>query len=142
MDVIPMDGIDGRAALVAEIQDKVNAIFTLIACRFAEFAVPVEQFVTLLNTATGMSYTEERFMRLGEALWNTERLYNLAAGVDGSQDRLPDICFEVPEDFPEDAKPLTREDFATLLSDYYRTRGWDNQGRPTPERLSALGLEA
>ena len=140
MDVIPMDGIEGRAALVAEIQNKVNAIFTLIACRFAEFVLPLEQFVALLNTASGLSYTEEQFMRLGETIWNMERLYNMAAGIDGSEDRLPDICFEVPEDFPEDARPLTREDFATLLRDYYGARGWDEQGRPTPERLAALGL--
>jgi len=142
MDVIPMDGIHGRAALVADIQNKVNAIFTLVACRFAEFTLPLEQFVALLNTATGMNYTEERFMGLGEAIWNLERLYNLAAGIDGSEDRLPDICFQVPADFPADAKPLTREDFATLLDDYYSTRGWDGQGRPTPERLAALGLRA
>ncbi|MEE8391364.1 MAG: aldehyde ferredoxin oxidoreductase family protein [Anaerolineae bacterium] len=140
MDVIPMDGIEGRAALVAEIQNKVNAIFCLVACRFAEFAVPLEQFVALLNTASGLSYTEEQFMRLGESIWNLERLYNLAAGIDGSKDRLPDVCFEAPEDFPEDAKLLTREDFATLLRDYYGARGWDEQGRPTPERLAALGL--
>jgi aldehyde:ferredoxin oxidoreductase len=140
MDVIPMDGIEGRAALVAEIQNKVNAIFCLIACRFAEFALPMEQFVALLNTASGLNYTEEQFMRLGESIWNLERLYNLAAGIDGSEDRLPDICFEVPKDFPEDARPLNREDFATLLHDYYTARGWDEQGRPTPERLSELGL--
>jgi aldehyde:ferredoxin oxidoreductase len=142
MDVIPMDGIDGRAALVAEIQNKVNAIFTLVACRFAEFTLPLEQFVALLNTASGMGYTEERFMELGEAIWNMERLYNLAAGIEGSEDRLPDICFQVPADFPVDAKPLTREDFATLLNDYYSTRGWDDRGHPTPERLAALGLRA
>jgi aldehyde:ferredoxin oxidoreductase len=140
MDVIPMDGIDGRAALVAEIQNKVNAIFTLVACRFAEFTLPVEQFAALLNTASGLNYSEERLMELGEKLWNMERFYNLAAGIDGSQDQLPEICFEVPEDFPVDAKPLTREDFATLLNDYYLVRGWDAQGRPTPERLAALGL--
>ena len=96
----------------------------------------------LLNAATGMDYTEERFMGLGEAIWNLERLYNLAAGVDGSEDRLPDVCFEVPDDFPEDAKPLTREDFSALLKDYYAVRGWDDLGRPTPERLAALGLHA
>ena len=142
MEVIPMDSIEGRAALVADIQNNVNAIFTLVACRFAEFVLPVEQFVDLLNTAAGMAYTKERFLELGEAIWNMERLYNLAAGVDGSEDRLPDICFEVPDDFPADAKPLTREDFATLLDDYYSARGWDDQGRPTPERLAALGLKA
>jgi aldehyde:ferredoxin oxidoreductase len=140
MDAIPMDSIEGRAALVAGIQNTVNAIFTLVACRFAEFVLPVQQFVDLLNTATGMAYTEEQFLALGEAIWNMERLYNMEAGLDGSEDRLPEICFEVPDDFPEDAKPLTREDFATLLVDYYATRGWDEQGRPTPERLAALGL--
>ncbi len=140
MEAIPMDSIEGRAALVAGIQNHVNAIFTLVACRFAEFVLPVEQFVDLLNTATGMAYTEERFLALGEAIWNMERLYNMAAGIDGSEDRLPDICFEVPDDFPADAKPLTREDFATLLGDYYAARGWDERGRPTTERLAALGL--
>ena len=140
MDVIPMDGIEQRAALVADIQNKVNAIFCLIACRFAEFTLPMEQFVGLLNSASGLSYTEEQFIQLGESIWNLERLYNLAAGIKGSEDRLPDICFEVPEDFPGDAKPLTREDFATLLRDYYAVRGWDEQGHPTPQRLAALGL--
>jgi aldehyde:ferredoxin oxidoreductase len=140
MEVIPMDGIEGRAELVAGIQNHVNAIFTLVACRFAEFVLPVQQFVDLLNAATGMAYTEEQFLQLGEAIWNLERLYNLQAGIDGSEDRLPDICFEVPDDFPPEAKPLTREDFATLLSNYYTVRGWDDEGRPTPERLAALGL--
>ena len=141
MDVIPMDGIEGRAVLVAEIQDKVNALFTLVACRFAEFTLSLEQFLALLKTASGIDYTEERFMQLGEAIWNLERLYNLAAGLDGSEDRLPDICFETPQDFPQDARPLTRQDFATLLEDYYAARGWDHQGRPTPERLVGLGLK-
>jgi aldehyde:ferredoxin oxidoreductase len=140
MEVIPMDGIEGRAALVAGIQNHVNAIFALVACRFAEFVLPVQQFVDLLNAATGMAYTEEQFLQLGEAIWNMERLYNLEAGIDGSEDRLPDVCFEVPGDFPPEAKPLTREDFATLLSDYYAVRGWDKEGRPTPERLAELGL--
>jgi len=140
MEVIPMDSVEGRAELVAGIQNHVNAIFALVACRFAEFVLPVQQFVDLLNAATGMAYTEEQFLQLGEVIWNLERLYNLEAGIDGGEDRLPDICFEVPEDFPPEAKPLTREDFATLLSDYYAVRGWDDEGRPTPERLAALGL--
>ena len=29
-----------------------------------------------------------------------------------------------------------------MLDEYYRLRGWDAQGVPTPERLAALGLEA
>lgn len=140
MDVIPMDQVEGRAAIVAEIQDRVNALFTLVTCRFAEFVQPLEQTLALLGAASGIDYGEEEFVCLGERLWNLERLYNLAAGIEGSEDRLPDICFEVPEGFPENAKPLSRTDFDTLLRDYYAVRGWDDGGHPTPERLAELGL--
>jgi aldehyde:ferredoxin oxidoreductase len=27
-----------------------------------------------------------------------------------------------------------------MLSEYYRLRGWDAQGRPTKQKLAALGL--
>ena len=76
----------------------------------------------------------------GERLWNMERLYNLAAGISGEEDRLPERCFEVPADFPADQKPLTREDFNALLQDYYRLRGWNEHGVPTAERLKMLEL--
>ncbi|HEX9014158.1 MAG TPA: aldehyde ferredoxin oxidoreductase C-terminal domain-containing protein, partial [Anaerolineaceae bacterium] len=142
MEFIPIDGIEGRAALVAEIQNRVNAIFTLVSCRFSEFVLKDSYFVSLLNPAAGLDYSEADFVRLGEAIWNLERLFNLGAGIDASEDRLPDICFEVPEDFPPNAKPLTREDFAVLMRDYYAFRGWDAQGRPTAERLASLGLRA
>jgi aldehyde:ferredoxin oxidoreductase len=140
MEFIPMAGIEGKAALVAEIQNRVNAMFTLISCRFTEFAIKDPPIVALLNAASGLDFTEKQFLLLGEAIWNLERLYNLDAGIDASEDRLPDICYQVPEDFPPDGKPLTHEDFDVLIRDYYATRGWDDQGRPTPERLEALGI--
>ncbi len=142
MEFIPMDSNDGRAALVAEIQNRVNATFTLVSCRFAEFVLKSENFVDLLNNASGMDYTAEKFELMGEAIWNMERLYNLAAGIDATQDALPEICFKVPLDFPEGYKPLTHADFETLLTDYYAFRGWDAEGIPTSERLETLGLKS
>ncbi len=140
MNFIPMDSNEGRAALVAGIQDKVDAIFTLISCRFLEFCLPAQGFVDLLNAASGLRFTEKTFLLLGETIWNLERLYNLSAGISGAEDRLPDICFQPPSDLPKEARPLTREDFAILLRDYYAARGWDAEGRPTPERLKQLGI--
>jgi aldehyde:ferredoxin oxidoreductase len=32
------------------------------------------------------------------------------------------------------------EELAGMLDDYYRLRGWDADGVPTPERLVTLGL--
>ncbi|MBP8858378.1 MAG: hypothetical protein KBG60_10165 [Anaerolineaceae bacterium] len=89
-----------------------------------------------------MNYTAEDFDLLGEKIWNMERLYNLNAGIDPSQDALPEICFQVPLDFPEGYKPFTREDFSYLINDYYTIRGWDVNGYRTPEKLEALGLRS
>jgi aldehyde:ferredoxin oxidoreductase len=141
MGGLAMDSNEGRAALVANIQDKVNAIFTLISCRFLEFALPLAQYVQMLNAATGLSFTEVSFQRLGETIYNLERLYNLDAGISGAEDTLPDICFQPPPDLPKGAKPLTRNDLAILMRDYYAARGWDAQGRPMRERLQLLGLD-
>jgi aldehyde:ferredoxin oxidoreductase len=95
----------------------------------------------MLNAATGLSFTEESFQRLGETIFNLERLYNLEAGIGPEQDSLPDICYEPLPDLPKDAKPLRREDMAILMRDYYAARGWDVNGRPTAERLMVLGLK-
>ncbi len=122
--------------------DSLSALAAQARCEPVPTVRVADRVVALLNAAAGLDYTEERFLRLGEAIWNLERLYNLAAGIDGREDRLPDICFERPADFPADAKLLTRDDLARLLRDYYAARGWDEQGRPTPERLTLLGLRA
>jgi len=137
---VPMDQMEGRAALVAEIQNNVNALFTLVGCSFANMGMPNSVFLELLKAASGIEMNETEYIRLGEAIWNLERLYNMDAGINGSEDKLPDICYEKPEDFPENIKNLTREDFALMLNEYYAVRGWDAQGRPTVERLTALGL--
>jgi len=31
-------------------------------------------------------------------------------------------------------------DLQPMLDEYYQIRGWDSQGRPTPEKLRELGL--
>ena len=141
MEFIPIDSVDGRAAIVADIQNRVNSTFTLVACRFAEFVLKSQNFVELLNAASGMNYTAQEFDVLGEKIWNMERLYNLAAGIDPSQDALPEICFKTPLDFPEGYKPLSHEDFEYLIRDYYSVRGWDEKGYPKTEKLEALGLK-
>ena len=33
------------------------------------------------------------------------------------------------------------DEFNAMLDEYYRLRGWDSNGIPTREKLTALGLE-
>jgi len=138
---IDMDAYQGKAGLVKGIQDRVNAIFTLVSCRFHEFVTPPEMYPRFLEAATGRSFGLEEFERLGERIWNLEKLFNLGAGFSRADDALPARCFEPIKGPSSEAAVLEREKFEALLDEYYRLRGWDRDGVPTPGTLKALGLE-
>ena len=138
---IPMDSIENKPALVKEIQDRVNALFTLVCCRFAEFEYPTQLFLNLLETASGIKISEEAFVEKGEMIWNMERYFNVKSGMSRKEDWLPERCFEPLTDIKEPFKPLTKEDINTMLDEYYALRGWDENGVPTEETLDRLAIE-
>jgi aldehyde:ferredoxin oxidoreductase len=80
----------------------------------------------------------DRLLETGERIWNLERNFNLAAGVSGAEDRLPERLTKEP------AKTGPAEGLvsglAEMLPEYYRIRGWTEQGVPTAETLQRLGL--
>ena len=140
MGRIDMDSYQGKAPLVREIQDTVNAIFTLVACRFHEFVAPKETYPQFLEAATGAKLTLEQFIRVGERIWNLERLFNIGAGMSRKDDNLPDRCFEPIKGEASKGASLNHEDFDKMLDEYYAVRGWTREGVPTPATLKRLGI--
>lgn len=138
---VDMTGYGNKAAMVKSGQDMVNAIFTLISCRFHEFVTPADFYPDYIRAATGISISLDEFRRLGERIWNLEKLFNLAAGFERKHDTLPARCFK------EEVKGGNSEssvlDFARwqeMLTEYYTLRGWDDEGVPTDDTLEALGI--
>ncbi|MCG2770413.1 MAG: aldehyde ferredoxin oxidoreductase family protein [Anaerolineae bacterium] len=138
---LPMDSVEEKPLLTKEIQDKVNAMFTLVSCRFAEMGIPLEHFSNMLSSATGISRDPDWLMRLGDKLWNMERVYNMKSGLAAEDDWLPERCFEPLEGLPEDAIPFSREILRDMIQEYYQVRGWDKSGTPTVEKLESLGID-
>jgi aldehyde:ferredoxin oxidoreductase len=95
----------------------------------------------MLSAATGRSYEAASFDRLGEKIWNLTRLFNLREGIDPSQDKLPKrFVEEALPSGPYKGHRISEEDMAYLRQDYYRLRGWDEQGRPSQETLKRLEI--
>jgi aldehyde:ferredoxin oxidoreductase len=138
---IDMDAYEGKAALVKGIQDRVNAIFTLVSCRFHEFVTPPQLYPRFVEAATGRSLSLSEFERLGERIWNLERLFNLGAGYTRADDALPERCFQPIKGPASEGAVIERAKFEAMLDEYYAARGWDRDGVPTTERLGELGLE-
>lgn len=129
--------VDAVPQFVKEGQDEVAARNSLIVCDFLPFGL--ERLAPVCAALTGMPITPEALRQAGERIENLHRLINLARGR--REDTLPERFFAEPHEAGLFAgRPFTREDFQRWLRRYYALRGWDEEGRPTPERLAALGL--
>ena len=128
----------GKAGIVSVHQNSAAVIDSLVYCKFANMAVAEEFFARILTAVTGIPYTADDLMKVGERVWNLERLYNLREGFSKEDDTLPDRLLNEPvADGP--SKGFTAK-LAPMLEEYYQFRGWDENGVPKPEKLQELGL--
>ncbi|MDJ0853855.1 MAG: aldehyde ferredoxin oxidoreductase family protein [Desulfobacterales bacterium] len=131
-----------KAAILKDRQDYLSGLDILVKCDFGAFGVSADGYAQLLAAATGREVTPAFFNTIGEKIWNQIRLFNLGQGIDTRDDRLPRRFVEEPlPDGPHKGRRISENDMAFMLKDYYRVRGWDENGRPTAEKLKALGLD-
>jgi len=121
------------------VQQNLNAALdTLVLCRFTSYALDEEHYARLLSKATGVTFTPEDFLLLGERVWNLERLFNLREGFTKEDDTLPRRFLEEP--LLEGSTKGQVVELEQMLDEYYRFRGWDDEGRPTPRKLAQLDI--
>ena len=134
--------LDGKAQLLAELQNKLAGLDTFTTCDFARYGITEEQYLEMFAGATGRRITLDELFILGERIWNLTRLFNLKAGLAATDEDLP-LRFKAEPlpDGPAAGHHFSDEDIARLRADYYAVRGWDENGIPRPETLAALGVE-
>jgi aldehyde:ferredoxin oxidoreductase len=137
-DVDPFT-LEGKAVMVIDGQNFNSAKWTGIFCDF--WAISIEDIAKLISAGTGHAYTEEEMTTVGERTWNLGRIFNVREGFSRKDDYPPPAIFDraLPEG-PAANKNFTWEEYDAALSEYYRLRGWTEDGVPTPEKLAALGL--
>jgi len=79
-------------------------------------------------------------MEVGERIYNLERLFLIREGLGRKDDRVPERFHEPWQYGYQRGSCIEREKFETLLDEYYREHGWDEEGIPTRETLERLGL--
>ncbi len=133
--------LDGKAQLLAELQDKLAGLDTFATCDFARYGITEEQYLDMFAAATGRRMSLDELYTLGERIWNLTRLFNLKAGMTKDDEDLPARFKEEPlPDGPAAGHRFTDEDIERLRADYYAVRGWDENGVPKPETLATLGV--
>ena len=129
----------GKAQVVKETQDFIAAVDSSGLCLFSGFGGFSNELVAgHINAACTGEWSLERLQQTGERIWNLERQFNLAAGLTASDDTLPPRILTEPAPSGVAKGWVCKLD--EMLPKYYRLRGWDEAGAPSPETMARLGL--
>lgn len=135
----------GKPFLVKTLQDYWGIMSdALPICKFPMIPprpLTPARLVKLLNLVTGWDFTIEEFLQAGERTFNLGRLFDAREGISRSDDTLPRRFAEVLSEGGSVGENFDQDNLQKMLDEYYRLRGWDNEGRLYPETLKRLGLE-
>ena len=109
-------------------------------CLFSTFDMdPGTDVMAMVSEVWGEQLgTPEDMLKIGERVWNLERLFNNAAGLGRADDSLPPRITSEP--LTEGASKGHVVELEPMLNEYYQLRGWDESGQPTPAKLRELEL--
>jgi aldehyde:ferredoxin oxidoreductase len=129
---------DGKPELVKRYQDITAVMDSLGLCNWPLMGLKFNNFVPMINSCLATEYKADDLLRIGERIWNQERLFNMKAGFDHTHDALPEKFLKEPiPDGPAQGQ-ISKVD--EMLPSYYDLRGWSEKGEPRPETLEALEL--
>jgi aldehyde:ferredoxin oxidoreductase len=129
---------EGKAEITKLFQDATATVDATGLCQFLTFGIGLEEILPQLSAATGVSYTLEGLLKIGERIWTVERLWNERAGFTGKDDTLPKRILEEP--IPSGPAKGQVNRLGEMLPEYYQLRGWTADGKITQEKLKELGI--
>lgn len=135
--LVDRDRPDGKADLVMLYQDISAAMDCMVVCRFTNFAWTVDDYAEMISACTGLDLSGRNLLRLGERIYNLERLFNLREGFTAKDDNLPPRFFKP---LPEGGSRNRVVHLEEMMKEYYNLRGWDKEGKPTKDTLKKLDI--
>lgn len=137
--------VEGKAEKDIYLQH-IRPMFDMLGvCRFTwvELEIEAEKYPQILKAVTGNDYTLDDLLKASERVWTLTRAFWFREVKDfGRKYDMPPARFykEPVPTGPTAGKMPTIETINQLLDDYYKLRGWDENGKPTKEKLIELNL--
>jgi aldehyde:ferredoxin oxidoreductase len=126
-----------KPATLKLFQDLTALVDSTGTCLFTTFGLGLPEIAAEYRTAVGTDESDEDILLKGERVWNIEKQFNIAAGVE--KDTLPPRLLR--EQLPTGPAKGKVTELETMLKEYYQVRGWAEDGAPGKEKLSELGLK-
>ncbi len=131
---------EGKAQWAKTFHDLTAAIDSSGMCLFTSFALGADDYADMLKYGAGLDFDAASLLEAGDRIWNLERLFNLREGLDAARDdTLPARLLKEP--IPEGPAKGKVSRIGEMIPEYYKLRGWDEKGIPTPSKLAEVGIK-
>jgi len=115
---------------------------SLGVCRFTGFSFAIEPWARIVSGITGYDFSTAHLEEIANRIAALERLFNLEAGLNPEEeDVLPSRFSEIPIMSEGKPRAISRENMIQMRRDYYRARGWNDDGRPGESYLREMKIE-
>jgi len=136
-------GGEPHVAGAIETENRAAVMDSLILCKFLRgvFEDPFPEWAKLLELVTGWDVDADELAVTARRIVLAKRLFNLREGWTREEDWLPDrFLSESLELESGRTATLTAGRLTAMIDSYYRGRGLDEAGVPSPETVSELSL--
>lgn len=136
-----------KGKLIRDLTTENNVLHSVLVCDFPSKYVPFsayDMYSQFLTCLTGTEWTAEDLLNGADRGEDLARLFNYREGFTREDDTLPGRVFDEIAPMRKDVQegpPITREALERMKDDYYRERGWDQDGCPTEESMERRGME-
>jgi len=142
MDAPPDRFDEDQAGYCAYVYQNTSCLFNnLTICKFMinNGGLTISDIALEYEYATGIKLSNMELLKTSERGLALQRLVNVRDGITRKDDTLPPKMLQHSVIGGRAGKAPV--EFKKMLDDYYKLRGWDDDGVPTKETLIALGLE-
>jgi len=120
----------GKARIIKIAEDTNAVADSLEVCKFAMLAASLEEYAQVLTGVTGMDFTAQDLLKIGERVVLDERHFNCENGFSAKHDILPERFFTEGGSSGDgiEIRPIDKTRFLEELQKYYRMRGLNEDG--------------
>ena len=126
-----------KVKAVMDLEERNTIYDSALVCKFGRSVYDWSILVDVLNVVTGFNYTIEELKKVARRIIVLHRYINKTSMED---DRLPLRWLKEPVKYNVGKYIVKEEEWRSMISKYYKLRGYDEKGKPTSETLSDLEI--
>ena len=135
---------EGKGRLLKWLTDSRAALESMPTCLSiwrGKYHVDLNYWANILAAGTGIDFTYQKLLTIGDRIMNIERAFNIREGFRRKDDTIP-IRMQTEGQPKFHYGPLTSEKLNYMLDEYYGEREWDlNTSIPKRKKLEELSLK-